>query len=78
MEEEEKKEPGKEVEIGTKIASHLATIKGLSEVETQLMNTVQIFKEEDLEKAFALTDAIEEECQEIVSLLFELRDALKL
>jgi hypothetical protein len=62
-------------EIKGDIKNRILEIKTLSESLTSLM-AVEKFKEDNLDKAFDVNDAIQEQCQEINALLFDLRDNL--
>ena len=50
-------------------------IKKLSDSITSLMDK-EIFQEEDLDKAFEIADDIQEKYEEIIALLFDIRDKL--
>lgn len=62
-------------EINASIDDHLSRIKGLSDSITSLMGKEE-FTEADLDKAFELNDAIQQEYDAITGLLFDLRDVL--
>jgi hypothetical protein len=62
-------------EIKNNINNFITEIKSLSESFGSLM-AIEKFSEDDLDKAFDANDAIQEQCQEINALLFDLRDTL--
>jgi hypothetical protein len=63
-------------EIKDGINPFIIEIKSLAESLTSLM-TKESFLEADLDSAFDLNDAIQEQTQEINALLFEMRDTIK-
>jgi hypothetical protein len=65
----------RQIEIKTDINNLIIEIKNLSESLTSLM-AIEKIKEDDLDKAFDINDALQEQCQEINALLFDLRDNL--
>ncbi|MEW6214928.1 MAG: hypothetical protein AB1478_06975 [Nitrospirota bacterium] len=75
MEEQSKQEKKEKINIKGDIINHFSKIKSLSDSGVSLMNKVEEFDENDISKAFDITDEIQEECEEIVGLLFELRES---
>jgi hypothetical protein len=62
-------------EIKSDIKNRIIEIITLSESLTSLM-AIEKFREDDLDKAFEVNDAIQEQFEEINALLFDLRDNL--
>jgi hypothetical protein len=75
MAEQEEKVSARQIEIKNDIKTHVLEIKNLSESLISLMDK-ENFKEADLDNAFDITDAIQEQSQEITASLFDLRDNL--
>ena len=63
-------------EIKDGINPFIIEIKNLADSLTSLMGK-EPFLEADLDSAFDLNDAIQEQTQEITALLFDLRDTIK-
>ena len=63
-------------EIKDSINPYIIEIKNLADSLTSLMGK-EPFLEADLDNAFDLNDAIQEQTQEITVLLFEMRDTIK-
>ena len=77
-EEEEKTEVTREDiqnEIKDKINSHILEIKNHSDSVLSIVGK-EDFQEEDLDRAFETADSIQEQYEEIIALLFEMRDRL--
>jgi hypothetical protein len=63
-------------EIKDSINPYITEIKNLADSLTSLLGK-EPFLEADLDSAFDLNDAIQEQTQEINALLFEVRDTIK-
>ena len=75
MAEQENIVPARQNEIKKDINTHVLEIKKLSESLISVMGK-EPFKEADLDSAFDMADAIQEQSQDITALLFDLRDNL--
>lgn len=71
--EEETKPPDKKGSVEISITDNVAKIKNISDSLMPLIGKDKL-TEDDLSSAFALADQIQEACEEIIALLFELRD----
>ncbi|MDQ7787550.1 MAG: hypothetical protein RDU01_08070 [Thermodesulfovibrionales bacterium] len=69
---EEKK--ARQQEITNNIQTHIIQIKTTADLFTALLTGKEVFTEENLDAAFEYNDQIEEQVQEIIALLFDLRD----
>ena len=59
------------------INAHTMEIKTLSDTITELLEK-EDFTEEDLDRAFELADEIQEQYEDVIALLFKIRDTLPL
>lgn len=75
--EEQRKEKiaNKQNEAKQTINEHSLNIKNLADSITALMEK-EDFLEEDLDRSFELADEIQEQYEEIIALLFDIRDRL--
>ena len=79
MEEDKEKIAAQEIKLARQnelkggLSTHVSDIKKNAELLSSL-TAIEVFQEADLDNAFEFTDAIQDSVQEIIALLFDLRD----
>ena len=77
MPETEKEQKDMQKKMKDKINLRILEIKNLSDSVLSIIER-ENFQEEDLDQAFEAADSIQEQYEEIIALLFETRDRLKI
>ena len=77
MEEKAKSVTEVKMEIKAKVLEQLNKIKDYSELLPPLMDKIAEFTDEDLTNAFDMASGIEEEGENLIRLLFDIRDLLE-
>ena len=81
MEEDKEKIAAQEIKLARQnelkggLSTHVSDIKKNAELLSSLL-AIEVFQEADLDNAFEITDAIQDSVQEIIALLFDLRDSI--
>ena len=69
----QEKKLARQNELKGGLSTHVSDIRKNSELLASL-TAIEVFQEADLDNAFEITDAIQDSVQEIIALLFDLRD----
>ena len=77
MEGQTEQSTNKRIEIKNNVIKHFSNITNLLESGTSLMDKVDVFTAEDVTKALDMASGIEEEGDEVIRLLFDLRDLIE-